>query len=437
MNVLFLTTHLNAGGITSYLLTLAKGMRERGVEVHLASGGGRMGEEFSSLGTHLLSLDIRTKSELDFRIYNVLPRLHCYMKQHNIDILHAQTRITQVMGHLLKSMTGRPYVSTCHGFFKRRLSRRLFPCWGDAVIAISEAVYNHLARDFHVDEGRAILIKSGIDVGAYAPAGEETKRQLRRKYNLGEGPVIGNIARLSDVKGHDVLIAAMPEVVSRIPSAKLLIAGDGKMEKMLKEMVQTLKLEDHVLFASIVHKTADLLPAMDVFVMPSRQEGLGLSIMEAQAAGLPVIASNVGGIPSLIEHGKTGVLVDPESPSALARAIIDLCGDEKRLRDMGGAGRESALRHYGADRMVEETLNLYSSLAKFPLNSPPSTAIVTAISPLFLKEGIKGSSNPGHCTGFKRQPKGLIHSKPSQTLFLKKREGKKRIFLLESGQLSV
>ena len=93
--------------------------------------------------------------------------------------------------------------------------------------------------------------------------------------------------------------------------------------------------------------------------MPSRQEGLGLSIMEAQAAGLPVIASNVGGIPSLIEHGKTGILIEPESPSVLARDLMELLGDEKRLREMGNAGREFALQHYGADTMVDKTLSLY------------------------------------------------------------------------------
>lgn len=389
MNVLFLTTHLNAGGITSYLLTLAKGMRERGVEIHLASGGGRMEEGFSSLGVRLLSLDILTKSELDYRIYKALPQMRRYIQQHNIHVLHAQTRITQVMGHLLKGMTGRSYLATCHGFFKQRLSRRLFPCWGDAVIAISGAVYHHLLRDFHVDARRVVLIKSGIDMGAYAPAGEETKRQLRRKYNLGEGPVIGNIARLSDVKGHDVLIAAMPEVVSRIPSAKLLIAGEGKMEKTLKGMVHTLKMNGHVLLVPVVSRTAEILPALDIFVMPSRQEGLGLSIMEAQAAGLPVIASNVGGIPDLIEPGKTGILVETENPSALAGAIIGLWTNKDRLREMGEAGRESARRHYSADRMVEETLNLYLHLAHVPVGRQ----VGPNIPPLFLPEGVRGSSD--------------------------------------------
>ncbi len=359
MNVLFLTTHLNAGGITSYLLTLARGMRQRGIEVHLVSSGGRVEEEFSSLGVRLLSLDIRTKSELDFRIYKVLPRLRRYMEQHRIDILHAQTRITQVMGQILKRMIGRPYFSTCHGFFRGRLSRRLFPCWGDAVIAISEAVRHHLVSDFHVDEGRVVLIQSGVDLGAYVPADEETKRQLRRKYHLGEGPVIGNIARLSDVKGQDILIAALSTVVAQRPDVKLLVAGEGKTEETLKAMVKTLHLERHVFFYPLVNKTAELLSVMDVFVMPSRQEGLGLSIMEAQAVGVPVIASNVGGIPSLIEHGKTGILIEPESPSVLARDLMGLLGDEKRLREMGNAGREFALQHYGADTMVDKTLSLY------------------------------------------------------------------------------
>ncbi len=362
MNVLFLTTHLDTGGITSYLLTLGKGMVERGVGVHVASGGGNLAGEFSVLGTRLLNLNIRTKSELDPRIYLALSPLKRYVWQYAIDIIHTQTRVTHVMGSCLSRMTGRPHVSTCHGFYKTRLSRRIFPCWGEAVIAISPAVQKHLRDDFNVPDDRIALVPSGIDLRMHAPVDGNRKCELRRQYNWGEGPVLGIIARLSDVKGQDVLVEAMTKIREQIPDAKLIMAGEGRMEPVLRGMVKRMGLDQNVLFYPLACKVSEILPALDIFVMPSRQEGLGLSIMEAQASGVPVVASRVGGIPSLIEDGKTGFLVDPENPDALARTIVAALRDKNRLAQVAKAGREFVRGNCSADTMVEKTLTFYATV---------------------------------------------------------------------------
>ena len=361
MNVLFLTTHLNTGGITSYLLTLSKGMIERGVRVHIASSGGDMAAEFSALGVRLLDLNIRTKSELDPRIYYALLFLNQYVRQHAIDMIHAQTRVTQVMGFWLATMTGRSYVSTCHGFFKTHVSRLMFPCWGGAVVAISEAVQKHLHDDFQIADERISLIPSGIDIRMYPPVDAMIKYRMRRKYGLGEEPVMGIIARLSEVKGQDILIMAMKTVAEQIPDAKLIIAGEGKTEPLLRKMVKEFQLEKNVLFYPLTNRSVEILPLLDIFVMPSRQEGLGISIMEAQAAGVPVIASRVGGIPSLIEEGRTGFLVEPEDPIALGQTILMALRDPDRLARVASAGRESIRTNHSADLMVEKVLTLYKT----------------------------------------------------------------------------
>ncbi|MBI5149269.1 MAG: glycosyltransferase family 4 protein [Candidatus Omnitrophica bacterium] len=361
MNVLFLTTHLNTGGITSYLLTLARGMRRRGVGVSIGSSGGNMENEFRSAGATVVPLAIRTKSELDIRIYACLPRLKRLVSDYKIDIIHSHTRITQVMGTWLSRVTGVPYVSTCHGFFKPRLARRLFPCWGEAVIAISGPVRDHLRADFGIPDEKISIVHSGVDVELYSPVDTQAGIKWRNKYNLGEGPALGMIARFSDVKGQDIAIEAMRTVVQRVPGAKLLLAGEGKMEQKLREMVKSFQLESRVIFCPIVNQTAGLLSALDIFLVPSRQEGLGLSIMEAQAAGLPVVASRVGGIPGLIEHGRTGILVEPENPAALAEAVIVLCRDERRRAELGKAAREFVRKNYSADAMVAATLDFYKS----------------------------------------------------------------------------
>lgn len=362
MNILFLSTHLNAGGITSYVHTMASGLRRRGHHVHVATSGGNMEEEFASLGVKLLRLNICTKSELDPRIYCALFTLVKYIRQNNIDLIHAQTRITQVMGACLNMITGKPYLSTCHGFFKRRLSRRWMPCWGNAVIAISKPVKKHLASDFKVKARRIFLIESGIDLDEFALIDNETRKVHRRRHHLGDKPAVGMIARLSDVKGQDVLIEALNKVITHFRDIKLILVGEGKMEKELRDIVKRLNLQDHVWFFPIVNRTYEMLSLFDIFVMPSRQEGLGLSIMEAQAAGLPVIASRVGGIPTLIEDGKTGILVKPGDWNELAEAIIRLLQDRARMNKIGLAGREFIKKNFSADRMLNEVEDLYRRL---------------------------------------------------------------------------
>ncbi len=364
MKILFLTTHLNSGGITSYLRTLTKGLIARGHQVFIASSGGDMEQEFLSLGAQLKTLNIKTKSELDPRIYLALIPLINLIREHHIDVIHAQTRITQVMGRCLQTLTGKPFVTTCHGFFKTRFFRKKFPFWGKRVIAISEPVKLHLQQDFLVVEQNICLVDSGLDITDFPLVDEATKKINRKKWDLGEEPAIGIIARLSDVKGQDILIPAMKEVLQKIPKAKLLIVGEGKMETMLKDLVMTLNLHEHVKFYPIVNRTTEALSLFDVFVMPSRQEGLGLSVMEAQASGLPVVASNVGGIPTLIKDGQTGLLVEPENVHQLAQAIIKVLEDKNLAQRLGQQARSFIMQNYSSQKMVEKTIACYESVIK-------------------------------------------------------------------------
>lgn len=362
MKILFLTTHVNTGGITSYLLTLSRGLVASGNSVTVVSSGGNMSDEFARRGVRNVILNIRTKSEADPRIYWPLRRLARYVREEAVDVIHAHTRVTQVMGECLKRMTGQPYVSTCHGFFKRRLSRRVLPCWGDAVIAISPAVRDHLQRDFGVPAGRIALIMNGLDITDFEVRDQAYRDAKRQELGVPPGPVIGIIARLSDVKGQHVLIRAMTRVVNRDPQARLLIMGEGRAGESLRRQVGELGLQANIFFHPVVNRTAEYLPVFDIFVMPSLSEGLGLSVMEAQAAALPVVASRVGGIPSLIEHGKTGILVSPNDPEELARGLIDLLTDPQKARVIGRQARAFIVEECSAEKMVAQTSDLYRRL---------------------------------------------------------------------------
>lgn len=134
------------------------------------------------------------------------------------------------------------------------------------------------------------------------------------------------------------------------------------MEPMLRDLVDRLNLKESVIFMPVVNNTAEILSLLDVFVMPSRQEGLGLSVMEAQASGLPVVASRVGGIPSLIDSGKDGILVEPEMKEPLADAIVELLQTREKAAMLGCAARKRAEEHYASEIMVEKTLQVYQKV---------------------------------------------------------------------------
>ena len=361
MNVMLMTSHLNMGGITRYMLTLPQGLRARAHEVHVVSSGGAMLPLFEQMGAEHLQLPIKTKSELNPNLYLSLRPLAEYVRQHEIEIIHAQTRVTQVMGSLMKRKNKIPYVSTCHGYFKTRLFRQLWPCWGD-VIAISPAVATHLHQDFKVPAYKIHLVSHGIDLADFAQITPEERMANRRQLGLTDELTIGMIARLSDVKGQDILIAAMPQIIWEVPRAKLLLFGEGKMKEQLLELVKRLRLQDYVEFFPIVAKTRASLSAIDCFAVPSRQEGLGLSVMEAQACGVAVVASDVGGIPSLIENRQTGILVKPKDVKALASAIITVLKDDEFRYSLGVSARRKAFSQYSSNQMIDKTIDVYKKV---------------------------------------------------------------------------
>ncbi|MFC1674787.1 glycosyltransferase family 4 protein [Candidatus Omnitrophota bacterium] len=356
MNILYLTNHLNVGGITSYVLTLAKGIKSGGHAVYAATSTGDRLQELQREGIEYIRVPLRTKSEASPKVLFSFFRLLCAVRKYDIDIIHSHSRTTQVVGALLAGFSQAAHISTCHGFFKKRLSRRICSCWGRRVIAISKEVKKHLIDDFGVKEEIIRVIHNGIDTDRFARGRESG---LKKKFGLKDGPVVGIIARLSDVKGQVYLVEAMQEVVSQIPEAQLVIAGSGRMEKELKDLTARLDLRKSVYFIPTVADTRELLSVMDVFVMPSLKEGLGLALMEAMACGLPVVGSNVGGIKSLIKHKENGLLVEPKDVKQLSLAILELLRNKEKGADYGQRARELIIRDFSKDEMVRKTIEVY------------------------------------------------------------------------------
>ncbi|MCK4248622.1 MAG: glycosyltransferase family 4 protein [Candidatus Omnitrophica bacterium] len=370
MKILFLTTHLRFGGITTYVASLAGRFHKNGHKVYAASCGGDMVSDIEKAGVEHIQMEIDTSSELNPILIPAGLRLRAIIKEYKIDVIHAHTRVTQVLSNLVcrtLSPSLRPVVvTTCHGFFKPKFIRKAFPCWGNKVIAISEPVREHLVNDLRVSKEKIITIHNGIDITQFVyPLTLEQKTDYKKDLGLTEkDKVVGIIARFSPVKGQKYLIKAFEHILKKIPQAYLVMVGDGPDKQMLINLVKELKINKRVLFVPATRDTAGLLAAMDLFVMPSVQEGLGLSIMEAMSAGLPVVASNVGGIYTIVKEGQTGFLVHPEDDKSLAAAVIKVLESPLLCKEIGEQGRKLMETDFSIDTMAQAVEEVYKELIR-------------------------------------------------------------------------
>lgn len=323
MKILFLTNHLNSGGITSYVLSLGKGLKEIGHEVKIASRGGEKLNLLKTLGIEHFFLNLFTKSEISPKVFRAKRELLSILKQEKFDLLHAQTRLTRVIAQYVQNKLAIPFISTAHGFYKKRFAHRIFPCWGEGIIAVSKAVEKHLKDNLGLSGMRIKVIYNGIETIDLKKYRQEAG-VLKNKLGLKEGPVIGIVSRLSEIKGHLYLIRAMRYILEKIPSAQLIIIGEGRMKKALLKLIQDLNMGRNVFLIPSLSDKYLMFSLIDVFVLPSLEEGLGLVILEAMAGGIPVVASEVGGIPEIIKNGENGLLVLPRDEKGLAEAIIKI-----------------------------------------------------------------------------------------------------------------
>lgn len=362
MKILLMTTHLNVGGITSYLFALSRQYVLKGHQVFLVSAGGTRAQEFEREGICLIPAAVRTKSEISLRMYCDVPRLLKIIRENQIQIIHSHTRVTQFLGQVLSFFSNVPYVATCHGFYKTHWFRKTFPCWGQAVVAISPSVADHLISDFKVSADQVFMINNGIDLESFHEVDQVGRQQTREKFKIRQTPVLGMVSRLADVKGHSVLIDAMPAIIKEFPDVLLFLAGEGKMKAQLQAQASRLGISEHVMFASVFNPSGAILSLFDVFVMPSIDEGFGLSGMEAQASGLPLVASNVGGIPSFVFHEQTGLLVPPSDPPALAAAIVRFLKDPDFAHKIAKQARKFIQENFSSEITADKTLQMYQKI---------------------------------------------------------------------------
>jgi glycosyltransferase involved in cell wall biosynthesis len=174
-----------------------------------------------------------------------------------------------------------------------------------------------------------------------------------------QAPVVGNMGALVEHKGQRHLIDAAAAVVRQVPDTRFVILGEGPLRAVLEHQVKALHLEKHVFLPGFRVDAIGLLKSFDIFVMCSEMEGLGTSTLDAMAAGKPAIGTRIGGIPEVVEDGRTGLLVPPADPDRLADAIVELLRDPAKRQRMGEAGWIRVREHFTVERMIDGTRKVY------------------------------------------------------------------------------
>lgn len=364
MNILHVNTHMNIGGIGQYIASLSSTLRSIGAGCVVASSGGELEEELNNNGIRHLYVPLKTKFEFSPSVFRSVSKLINIIREERIDIVHAHSRVSQVASLLAARKTKIHYVSTCHGFFKTRFSRKIFDTWGEKIVAISEPVRVHLERDFGVDRARIELIYNGIDAARFDKQySNEEVLNIKRSIGLRDGPVIGTMGRLSPVKGQRFLIEAMKYIVQNNSKAQCLIVGGGPEERALRELANSFGLENKIKFTGASYKDVPAyLSCMDVFVLPSIKEGLGIALLEAMASGKPCIASDIGGIIDIIKDRKNGLLVPVANAGALSGAVIKLLSDVDFGADLAKNGKEHVKEKFSLQLMAKKMLDMYAFL---------------------------------------------------------------------------
>lgn len=271
-----------------------------------------------------------------------------------VDVFHSHTGRAQNIAWLASIGAKVTRIATRHVAFKPmspRIHRWKYEKTCDGVIAVSQAVRQTLL-DTGVPSERIETIPTGVEIPTALPSADE-RAAARQIWNLTANDfVVGHLGAFTHEKGQDVAVAAARLLETRLPSLKMILAGKGHLQKDIPS-------NDRLILPGHLEDPRPLLTALDLFIMPSRSEGWGLAALEAMAMGLPVIASNTGGLAEMIVDRETGSLVPPGDAAALAEAIFEAASNHDRTREIGLRAREAS-RKFSVEQTAARTEAFYS-----------------------------------------------------------------------------
>jgi glycosyltransferase involved in cell wall biosynthesis len=293
------------------------------------------------------------------------------LRSHQTQILHTHNPIPHYYGILaLLPLSRLRVVNTRHGMgnapfhFRRELFYRFAMARTDAVALVCDRARRNFVTHGIVPRGKAHVVPNGIRLNEFQVRSVTPHERLRQVLGLAEGAfVVGNVARLNPVKDHATLLRAFARVLENVGHAVLVVVGGGGLYDDLVALAKRLGISEKVRFLGDREDVKELLPGFDLFALSSTTEGYSISLVEACAAGLPVVATDVGGNSEIIRAGVNGLLVAPGDGESLAAAVVRLARDAELRDTMGQAGRNWAVANGASEIMAQRYRALYLGVA--------------------------------------------------------------------------
>jgi len=372
LNLMIICSSSLLGGTESHLLNLVRKLdRERFNINFVCPSQGNLFQELKRLNIKPVIIDIRKKSNL-----NAIPRLVRLMRENRVDIVQTYGLRAMFFGHLAaKFAKVKIIVSSVRVLLRaqRKIDKfksffyfiinKFSSIFSDKIVVSSNAIRNDLIIYGRINPQKIVTIYNSIDLESFKAAGNCVKIKDELRINP-DSCVVGIVARLVPEKAINDFIQAALMILKEIPQTTFLVIGDGPLRRMLEELVSELGLNSNIVFTGFRTDIPDLISIFDVAVLSSIFEGFGIVILEYMALGKPVVATRIGGIPEIITDKENGLLVSPQRPDEMARAVISLLNDEDKARQIGLAARTMVESRFSAGKMVEEYHKLYLSLAQ-------------------------------------------------------------------------
>lgn len=368
-NVLHLINNLNVSGATTLLLDIAAQLKPDHGEfaVCVLEPENPMARELAATGAHVVIPDRKLGLASG-------TRWACQViRETRPDIIHTHLLPATQVGLAASRLMHIPALTTVHFMFDglrtsallRQMNRMSFKFY-DRIIAISDAVKQSILEHCHVRPDRVTVLRNGIDFTRTCSCAQDLRDHVRQELSVPPGQLlVGSIGRLDQVKSYDTLITAMAktrDTANASSTPRLVLVGDGAERTRLEQLTADLDLADTITFAGTQEDPSRFLAAFDVFVLPSVSEGLGLSIIEAMGAGLPVIGSAAGGIPEVVTHGASGLLFEPGDSAELADCLRELAGSEELRTRLGAAAKASVEEQFDIAGHVERLHMVYEEM---------------------------------------------------------------------------
>ncbi len=342
---------LDIRSVSYYGINLAAALMDMGVKALLFSGKGPLLEQARHVGVephHLESID-RTFPEMGW--FN---RAVSKAGEAGVKVVHALTPSELALAVKFGKALHVPVFVTVHDYHTERPSGRIRDSRVKGVIAVSETVREDVVNHLRVPKDIVRVIPTGVDVANITP-------RLRRPREKDAVFAVGSIGSLTEVKGHRFFLDAVRVLMDRGFHIKAVIVGEGPEKKRLHARANELELGDAIHFIEPRTSNAPVFNALDLFVMPSLREGLGQTVLEAMAYGVPVAATGVGGLYSVVQHERTGLIVPQKNAAALANAVIRIIDDPPFAAALSGRARLFVEKNFSTALVAKQTLALYES----------------------------------------------------------------------------